>query len=411
MKKSNVILATLVILIALIGQSCKKETLDTVPPTTETTQGTADIKKAITAITAKDATVTLLAADDKVVKPQKAANALGTRSGCYTVTKLVDGRYQFSIGDGNVPFWLFYDRTSGATYVISSTIMSPTVGSSVAVYFGATSTTTYDVMPCNDRTYYPSCNCYSYNIVCSDPFTFNPGPAIQGNHRVINLNSYKCLAIGGGNKSNGAKAVQYDNVGQSDIEWDFMPEADGTFRIRNMNSGRFLAIGGGSISYGGEATQWQDNGQSDVYWRLIHLGGSNYKIQNVHSGLYLAVGAGVLTNGGPIVQWGDAGQRDITWRIELTVAFETKELRFFTLYQNCGYSGAINVGEGYYKTLPSNVANDAVSGVISGSLKIALYENPNFKGDCVVLPYAANVSCLTSYSFNDMTSSMIATRR
>ena len=95
----------------------------------------------------------------------------------------------------------------------------------------------------------------------------------------------------------------------------------------------------------------------------------------------------------------------------MTVAFETKELRSFTVYQNCGYSGAINVGEGHYATLPNYVANDAISGIISGSLKIALYENSNFKGDCVVLPYAANVSCLTSNNFNDRTSSMIATRR
>jgi hypothetical protein len=404
MKKQHGILVLLAFILVFASQSCKKEANDNNIPQTEATKLSSEI-------TVENATTFVLSANDKVEIRKESRTSLATRSVCYTVTRLADGRYQFQSPWGDIKYWLFYNRTTGVTTAVASTIISPSAGSSVAVTFAPTTTTTYSVSACFDREYYSSCNCYSYSVDCSDDYTYNVGPALSGNYRVRNSNSNRYLVVTNGYAYNGAKVIQYDNIGQSDAEWDFMPETNGTFRIRNMNSGRFLAIDGGSLSNGANALQWQDDNQRDVYWRLISLGSNEYKIQNVNSGLYLAVLGGYTNNFAQVGQWQDVGQRDIRWFLERTVQFQTLELRSFNAYRDCNYNFSYNIAEGYYPRLPNNVPNDAISSIQSSNLRISLYEHDNFKGDCVVFRYGANINCLTTFGFNDVTSSIIAARR
>jgi hypothetical protein len=172
MKKVNQFLVALALFLVFVTQSCKKEGvvekgMESSLPQTETAKIAAEI-------TAEDATVNVLSTNDKVEKRKEARTALDTRSSCYTVTRLADGRYQFHSVWGDIKYWLFYNRTTGVSTAVASTIVSPTAGSSVAVTFGATTTTTYNVSACYDRVYYPSCNCYTYSVDCNNDYTYNP---------------------------------------------------------------------------------------------------------------------------------------------------------------------------------------------------------------------------------------------
>jgi hypothetical protein len=409
MKKTNLILLTLTALIlAVTIQSCKNDLVEKAEPDQSNTN--LSTNQGITELTAQEAVVSILPETDKIEKQRK-DNALATRSGCYSVTKLVDGRYQFSVTNSEIKYWIFYNRATRAQYIFSSPVSSPRL-SLITITFGGTATQVYDVTPCTDRTYYASCNCYTYSSNCADVFTYNPDPAISGNYRIRNNNSGKYVAVTSGASDNGARIIQYDNIGQLDAEWDFIPEEDGTFRIRNVNSGRFLGILRGSLSNGVNSTQWQDDNQEDIYWRLIKLEPNNYKIQNAKSNLYLTVFNGSRENFATVGQWNDIGQSELKWRLELASPFETKELRSFSAFTDCGFIGIrIDIYEGHYPILPSEVPNNDISAIRSNNLKITLYDNTNFKGDCLVLPYGISMSCLPNNGFNNRTSSLIAARR
>ncbi len=240
--------------------------------------------------------------------------------------------------------------------------------------------------------------------------TTNANVNISGVNLVQSVSSAKFMGIAGGQTQDGALAIQWDNTNQVDIRWDFIPEGGNIYRIRNLNSGRFLAIGGGARTSGERALQWIDSGQADLYWELINLGNGTYKIRNRNSGLVLGVAGNSLQNAANIVQLPDGAQNNLRWRITPIVPIQTLELRGFQVFAHCNYGGPVGMTEGYHRTLPAGVPNDGISGLQSGNLRITLYEHANFKGNCVVLPFGAQVPCLTAQNFNDAASSLITTR-
>jgi hypothetical protein len=88
------------------------------------------------------------------------------------------------------------------------------------------------------------------------------------------------------------------------------------------------------------------------------------------------------------------------------------ELRAFQVFNDCNFGGTpIPMTEGYHRSLPAGVPNDAISGVRATNLRITLYEHNDFRGNCVVLPFGVPVPCLVTQGFNDVASSMITTRQ
>ncbi|MFC9800976.1 RICIN domain-containing protein [Streptomyces bacillaris] len=80
--------------------------------------------------------------------------------------------------------------------------------------------------------------------------------------RVRNLNSGKCLAIGGSSTANGANAIQWTCSTNTDQVWIY----DSAFRLRNLNSDRCLAIPNSSTTSGTKAIQWTCNTSPDQQW-------------------------------------------------------------------------------------------------------------------------------------------------
>ncbi|MRG44069.1 hypothetical protein GFS24_03040 [Chitinophaga sp. SYP-B3965] len=81
------------------------------------------------------------------------------------------------------------------------------------------------------------------------------------------------------------------------------------------------------------------------------------------------------------------------------------------LFKNCSYGGwAASFEIGDYTAVDiaakGGINNDASSIKIPAGLKVTLYDGDNFTGSSLVLTGSVNVSCLSSNSFNDKTSSL-----
>lgn len=295
------------------------------------------------------------------------------------------------------------DRISIAYQSRSSSGGFPTSSYSLLAQRSGTPWVRFDGVSVRGRGYIP------INYQVPPPTTASVN--VTGINRVQNVSSGKFLAIGGGSLNNGAFVIQWENANQLDIQWDFVPEGGNIYRIRNLNSGRFLAIEGGSRTNGARALQWSDDGQADVFWELVNLGSGVYKIRNRNSGLFLSLNGG-SQNGVNIVQRQDGTQNTLQWRIQAVTPFMTLELRGFQVFNDCNFGGApISISEGYHRTLPAGVPNDAISAVRATNLRITLYEHSDFRGNCVVLPFGVPVPCLVAQDFNDKASSLITTRQ
>ena len=236
--------------------------------------------------------------------------------------------------------------------------------------------------------------------------TSTPTQTILGNYRILNRHSNKFVGISGANITNGAQAIQWDNNNQSDIEWDFMPNANGTYRIRNMNSGRYL-----TAQNDGKVVQFHDTNRNNVNWILVPLSDGEYKIKNNTTGKFLAVSGAALYSGAEIITWDDNNQTDIKWSLSLVSPNETFDLRAFTVYAGCNYPNGegVVINEGHNPNVFDRTSR--VSSVQSGNLKLALYEYSNFQGECLVLPLGANNPCIDVGHRFHLASSIIATRR
>jgi alcohol dehydrogenase YqhD (iron-dependent ADH family) len=78
------------------------------------------------------------------------------------------------------------------------------------------------------------------------------------------FNGVLCLAIGGGSKADGAKAILWPCNGGPEQSWYIGGPT--VFPIVNDNSDRCLAIGGGSQAPGARAIQWTCNGGQEQDW-------------------------------------------------------------------------------------------------------------------------------------------------
>lgn len=98
--------------------------------------------------------------------------------------------------------------------------------------------------------------------------------------------------------------------------------------------------------------------------------------------------------------------------LKITTTYASAAPPRVTLYQNCSFTGwAATFGPGNYTqtdlTTAGGVNDDASAVKVPFGLKVTLYQNNNYGGTSSV--YTADQSCLSSSSFNDLTSSLKVT--
>lgn len=114
-------------------------------------------------------------------------------------------------------------------------------------------------------------------------------------YTIKNRSSGKCLAIGSGDQSNGAKAMQWTCNGGTEQQWIY----DSANRLRNRYTDKCLAIGDGAMYAGAKVIQWTCNTNDEQRWIYFE----NNAYYNLNSGLCLAIGSHDQSNGALAVQW------------------------------------------------------------------------------------------------------------
>ena len=119
---------------------------------------------------------------------------------------------------------------------------------------------------------------------------------------IHNINSGKCLEVGGWATNNGAGVDQWDCTGGANQQWFW----DGK-SIRNRNSGKCLEVGGWATNNGAGVDQWDCTGGANQQWDQEVLESGNGSCAsifwNVNSQLVLEVFGWSTANGARVDQW------------------------------------------------------------------------------------------------------------
>jgi hypothetical protein len=128
-----------------------------------------------------------------------------------------------------------------------------------------------------------------------------------------NLNSSKCLEVGGWSTANGAGVNQWDCHVGANQSWAGTPYGSG-YLIYNSNSGKCLEVKGWSKANGAAIGQWDCHGGVNQQWMVRFEGaGDIATLVNVNSGKCLEINGWRTDNGAPATQWDCHWGDNQTW--------------------------------------------------------------------------------------------------
>lgn len=134
---------------------------------------------------------------------------------------------------------------------------------------------------------------------------------------LIDDNSHKCLAVGGGSTEKGAHVIQWACSGAADQDWRLNPRSDGKYEVRNDHSGMCLGIAGGSKENSAHAVQWPCREATvDQKWLLERNAQGSTRLRNANSSQCLAIGSSEVDNGAHALQWPCSSNDDQWWTIK-----------------------------------------------------------------------------------------------
>jgi DUF1680 family protein len=135
-----------------------------------------------------------------------------------------------------------------------------------------------------------------------------------GSVRLANAASGMVLGIQDMSTADGGRALQWDDSGTADHDWEMIPDGDAV-RFRNVHSAKVLGVQDMSLADNATVLQWADNGTADHRWTLLAQSDGTYKLRNVHSGKLLGIAGNSTARGAFAVQAPDDGSADNRWRI------------------------------------------------------------------------------------------------
>jgi hypothetical protein len=93
------------------------------------------------------------------------------------------------------------------------------------------------------------------------------------NYEFINIHNGQCLSIAGGSGADGAAAFVFTCAGTADQIFTLVPATStvyaGAYELMNVNSGKCVAVGGGKTNKGAWVIQWTCNESGAYMWRPI----------------------------------------------------------------------------------------------------------------------------------------------
>lgn len=146
--------------------------------------------------------------------------------------------------------------------------------------------------------------------------------AVEGGYwKFINVNSGRCLEVGGYSNSASGNIQQWEYLGHPYQQWTIVPAGGDFYKIINRGSGMLMdAEGGpGATGDGVNISQYFDVGNSNQMWRFEQVSpiqpGTRYTLKARHSGLLAEVASATANNGGNVQQWPDNGAPCQHWNV------------------------------------------------------------------------------------------------
>lgn len=134
--------------------------------------------------------------------------------------------------------------------------------------------------------------------------------------RLVNAGSGLVLGVQDMATADGGRALQWNDSGTADHDWEVIDDDGGDVRFRNAHSGKVLGVQDMSTADNAAVLQWTDNGTADHRWTLLDQQNGTYKIRNAHSGKLLAIAGNSTAVGAFAIQESDNGTADNLWRLE-----------------------------------------------------------------------------------------------
>ncbi|MFD9357284.1 RICIN domain-containing protein [Streptomyces sp. NPDC060031] len=144
-----------------------------------------------------------------------------------------------------------------------------------------------------------------------DRFEIANEPVVGTNHRIVNRNSGKPLAVAGGSTADGALIVQKTDGGA----WTINAAPGGAYSLSYVSSGKVLDVDGYSSAVGLQLQQWKSTGGTNQQWYLRPTGDGYFTIVSHDSGLAADVYGWDTSDGAKVVQWTAGGGANQQWQL------------------------------------------------------------------------------------------------
>lgn len=115
-------------------------------------------------------------------------------------------------------------------------------------------------------------------------------------YSITNVNSGRCLAVGGGNMAEGARIIQWECLGIADQKWQIVTIGTRAVQLRNIRSGKCLTAD--PASFQAAAFQVTCSADPRQAWLLMKTG-TTVRLTQAVNGLNLGVIAASHSIGAP----------------------------------------------------------------------------------------------------------------
>jgi hypothetical protein len=149
------------------------------------------------------------------------------------------------------------------------------------------------------------------NFIRNVPGWVAPTDIQAGVYKLVNVNSNKCVEVGGSNLANYGGINQWSCYNGANQEWRIEPVGSGMYKLKAMHSGRVLSVGGnwansGKLVDGAPIVQWDDNNGTEQKFH-IQASGTGYQLKSLVSGKCLDIWNWSTTDGQALQQWTCSG--------------------------------------------------------------------------------------------------------
>ena len=129
--------------------------------------------------------------------------------------------------------------------------------------------------------------------------------SLEGTYYITAKHSGKVLTVENGNSETVVK--QQEKTDSAYQQWTLTEVSRGGYKITNQATGLVMDVAQGATKDGAKMIQYKDVGSTNQQWRLIANSDGSYDIVSVRSGKHLDIEGASQENGANLIQWTSNG--------------------------------------------------------------------------------------------------------